>query len=195
MQKNKQMTKIREVISKNLDGKKILLLFVLTNFIYAIMLLVTIPKTMTFSNGMKLLDMMPTGYDSEYVNALFEDLGENGRAVYLYNQIPIDMIYPFLFGISYCLLIAYLLKKLNKFNSAFFYLCFLPLIAGAADYLENFGIIIMLNNFPNLSQILINATNIFSIVKSMATTIYFVALIITLLMLGIKILQKQNKKF
>ena len=37
--------------------------------------------------------------------------------------------------------------------------------------------------------------NIFSIVKSMATTVYFVALIITLLMLGIKMLQKQNKKF
>ncbi len=27
------------------------------------MLTVTIPKTMGFSNGMKLLDMMPTGYD------------------------------------------------------------------------------------------------------------------------------------
>ena len=188
------MIKIREIINKNLGGKKILLLFVLTNFIYAIMLLGTIPKTMTFSNGMKLLDMMPTGYDSEYVNALFKTLGENGRAVYLYNQIPVDMIYPFLFGISYCLLISYFLKKLNKFNSAFFYLCFLPLIAGVADYLENFGIITMLNNYPNLSQILINATNIFSIVKSMATTIYFIVLIITLLMLGIKILQKQNKK-
>ena len=189
------MIKIREIINKNLGGKKILLLFVLTNFIYAIMLLGTIPKTMTFSNGMKLLDMMPAGYDSEYVNALFKALGENGRAVYLYNQIPVDMIYPFLFGISYCLLISYFLKKINKFNSAFFYLCFLPLIAGVADYLENFGIITMLKNYPNLSQISINATNIFSIVKSMATTIYFVALIITLLVLGIKILQKQNKKF
>ena len=181
------MKRIKEIVSENLAGKKVLLLFVLTNLVYAIMLIVTIPKTMTFSNGMKLLDMMPTGYDSEYVNSLFETLGVNGREVYLYNQIPIDMIYPFLFGISYCLLIAYFLKKLNKLKSAFFYLCFLPIIAGTADYLENFGIINMLNSYPNLSQISIDATNAFSIVKSMATTIYFIALIIILLLFGIKI--------
>ena len=71
---------------------------------------------MAFSNGMKLLDMMPTGYNSEYVYALFETLGVEGRFTYLYNQIPIDMIYPFLFGISYCLLIAYFLRKLNLEN-------------------------------------------------------------------------------
>ena len=32
--------------------------------------MVTIPKTMEFSNGMKLLDMIPTGYDWNYVNEL-----------------------------------------------------------------------------------------------------------------------------
>lgn len=181
------MKRIKEIISKNLAGKKVLLLFVITNIIYAIMLVVTIPETMTFSNGMKLLDMMPTGYDSEYVHALFETLGVKGRDFYLYKQIPVDMIYPFLFGISYCLLIAYFLKKLNKLNTTFFYLCFLPIIAGIADYLENFGIINMLNNYPNLSPISIDTTNAFSIVKSMATTIYFLGLIITLLLFGIKI--------
>ena len=180
------MKRIREIVNKNLTGKKILILFVLTNLIYTIMLMLTIPKTMAFSNGMKLLDMMPTGYDSEYVNALFEALGENGRKVYLYNQIPIDMIYPFLFGICYCLLLAYFLKKIDKLNSTYFYLCFLPLIAGIADYLENFGIIMMLNNYPNLSQISVDVTNMFSITKSMSTTIYFVVLMITLLIFVIK---------
>ena len=81
------MKRIKEIISKNLAGKKVLLLFVITNIIYAIMLVVTIPETMTFSNGMKLLDMMPTGYDSEYVHALFETLGVKGRDFYLYKQI------------------------------------------------------------------------------------------------------------
>lgn len=185
------MKRIKEAIIKNLIGKKVLLLFVLTNFIYAIMMVVTIPKTMAFSNGMKLLDMMPTGYDSEYVNTLFDALGENGRDFYLYKQIPVDMIYPFLFGISYCLLMAYFLKKLNKLNVTLFYLCFLPIIVGIADYLENFGIINMLNNYPHLSQISIDATNIFSIVKSMTTTIYFIVLIITLLYLGIKTVGKR----
>ncbi len=141
---------------------------------------------MSFSNGMKLLDMMPTGYNFDYINTLFDTLGAKGRAIYLYNQVPVDMIYPFLFGISYCLLIAYFLKKLNQLNSPFFYLCLLPLIAGFADYLENFGIITMLNSYPDLSLFSASATNIFSILKSLTTTIYFVALIITLIVLGIK---------
>ena len=183
---------MRKIIDKYLTGKKVLFLFVLTNLVYAIMLMVTIPKTMTFSNGMKLLDMMPTGYDSEYINSLFEALGENGRQAYLYGQLPVDMIYPFLFGITYCLMIGYFLKKINNLSSAFFYLCFLPVIAGIADYLENFGIITMLNNYPDLSQTSMNATNYFSIVKSMTTTVLFIALIIILLMLGIKTMKERK---
>lgn len=186
------MERLRKFIDKKLTGKMVLSLFVITNIVYAIMLIVTIPKTMTFSNGMKLLDMMPMGYDSIYINALFEALGEKGRQVYLYSQLPVDMIYPFLFAISYCLLIGFFLKKLNKLNSGFFYLCLLPIIAGIADYFENFGIIKMLNNYPDLSQVLMDATNIFSVVKSMTTTVYFVALIIILIMLGIKTMKERK---
>ncbi len=187
------MDRIRKIIDTNLTGKKVLVLFILTNVVYAIMLIVTIPKTMAFSNGLKLLDMMPLGYDSEYINTLFNTLGENGRHVYLKTQLPVDMIYPFLFGVSYCLLIGYFLKKLNKLNSIFLYLCFLPLIAGIADYSENFGIITMLKNYPDLSPITTNVTNVFSIVKSMTTTVYFIALIVTLIMLGIKTIKERRK--
>jgi hypothetical protein len=188
------MKRIKEIIYKYSSGKRVLWLFILTNLVYAFMLIITIPKTMTFSNGMKLLDMMPAGYDSEYINRLFEALGENGRNVYLYNQIPVDMIYPFLFAISYCLLIAYFLKKINKLNSLFFYLCFLPVIAGIADYLENFGIISMLINYPNLSQISMTTTNVFSITKSLITTIFAVALIIILLIPGIKSIKERKDR-
>ena len=187
------MERIRKIIVTNLTGKKVLLLFLLTNIVYAVMLTVTIPKTMTFSNGLKLLDMMPLGYDLEYINMLFGTLGENGRQVYLTNQLPVDMIYPLLFGISYCLLIGFFLKKLNKLDSFFFYLCFLPLIAGIADYIENFGIFTMLYNFPDFSPFTAKVTNVFSVVKSMTTTVFFIALIITLLMLGISKIKERRK--
>lgn len=186
------MQKIKKIIDKNSTGKKVLLLFVVTNIVYAIMLIITIPKIMAFSDGMKLLDMMPTGYESEYIYSLFETLGEKGRHAYLYIQIPVDMIYPLLFGISYCFMIGYFLKKINNFDSALFYLCFLPVIAGIADYLENFGIITMLNNYPYLSQISMNATNYFSLLKSMTTTLFFITLIIILLILGIKTLKDRR---
>ena len=186
------MKKIKKIIDENSTGKSVLLLFVLTNIVYAIMLIITIPGVMAFSNGMKLLDMMPAGYDSTYITSLFEALGENGRLAYLYSQLPVDMIYPFLFGISYCVMTGYFLKKINRFDSSLFYLCFLPVIAGIADYLENFGIIILLNEYPRLSEISVNATNYFSMLKSMTTTAFFIVLIILLLLLGINTLKERR---
>ncbi|MGB5482128.1 MAG: hypothetical protein WBM91_13690 [Eudoraea sp.] len=180
------MNKLRKIISENLTGKKVAFLFLLTNLVYAFMLFVTIPKTVAYSGGMKLLDMMPQGYNSEYVNELFNKLGEEGRGVYLFNQIPVDMIYPFLFGITYSLLIAYFLKKLDKLNTPFFYLCLVPLIAGIADYLENIGIITMLNDYPDLSITQISTTNFFTLIKSLSTTLFFLILIVIIIVVGVK---------
>ncbi|WP_406683412.1 hypothetical protein N1F78_12085 [Seonamhaeicola sp. MEBiC1930] len=185
------MKRLLKFIEKNISGKKVLGLFILTNIVYTFMLTVTIPKTMEFSNGMKLLDMMPTGYDLNYVSELFTSLGENGRLTYLTNQIPVDMIYPLLFGLSYCLLLGYFLKKLNKLNSSYTYLCLTPLIAGIADYLENIGIITMLKNYPELNGTAVYTTNMFSVIKSISTSIFFIALIVILITLGIKVLYRK----
>ena len=179
----KQLTKF---IERNISGKKVLGLFILTNVVYIFMLTVTIPRTMNHSNGIKLLDMMPTGYDLNYVSELFDSLGEIGRGTYLTNQIPVDMIYPLLFGLSYCLLLAYFLKKLKKLNAPYIYLCLLPIIAGIADYLENFGIITMLKNYPVLTKGMVSTTSLFSVIKSISTSIFFVTLIIMLVLLGIR---------
>jgi len=184
------MKKLKAIIETNLQGKKVLFFFVVTNLVYILMLTVSIPKVMGYANGMKLLDMMPTGYDLEYVNPLFNALGPQGRDVYLYNQLPVDMVYPTLFGISYCLLLAYFLKKLNKLDTKLFYLCLLPLFAGLSDYLENIGIINLLTNYPNLTPGMVTTTAFFSLFKSGFTTLYFLILIGILILLGIKTLKK-----
>lgn len=185
------MNRFVKILDKFSSGKKVLGLFILTNVVYLFMLLVTIPKTMKFSNGIKLLDMLPTGYNLDYVNKLFRTLGENGREVYLTIQIPVDMIYPLLFGLNYALLLAYFLKKINKLKSPFTYLSLLPVIAGIADYLENIGIITMLNSYPDLTETTVNITNTFSVIKSISTSIFFIALISILIILGIKFVKKK----
>lgn len=185
------MKRLTKFIENNISGKKVIGLFILTNAVYIFMLTVTIPKTMGFANGMKLLDMMPTGYDLSYVSKLFKALGEIGRATYLTNQLPVDMIYPLLFGLSYSLLLAYFLKKINKLNFPFTYLCLLPIIAGTADYLENFGIITLLKTYPELKENIVYATNIFSVIKSVSTSIFFSVLIVVIIVLGIKVFSRK----
>jgi len=174
---------IKNLIRRSLNGRIIFSLFILTGIVYGIMLTITIPRVMSFSGGMKLLDMMPTGYSVEYVNSLLNVLGEKGRDAYLFSQIPLDMIYPFLFGITFCLVLAYILNKLRKFESFSFYLCFIPVFSGLFDYFENIGIIIILNTYPYNSTTLTQIANVFSILKSSFTTICFIILVIFLIVL------------
>lgn len=166
--------------------KIILLLLLLTNLVYAFMLLVTIPKVMHFSGGMELLDLMPAGYDTEYVDTLFRTLGQQGRNAYLFHQLPVDMLYPFLFGVTYCLLLAHILNKLGKSTGHLTYLCLLPLLAALFDYSENAGIIALLSHYPKNNGFLVVSTNVSTILKSCFTTSYFLVLVISLIALGIQ---------
>ena len=184
---------IRELVKRNSNGKKVLLLFVATNIVYVLMLTLTIPTVMNFSNGMKLLDIMPSGYSVEYVNRLLQALGTEGRNAYLFKQLPLDMIYPGLFAITYCLLVGYLLDKLGKLEGPLFYFCWIPVFSGLFDYGENVGIITMLSTYPNDSNLLIKVTSIFSVLKSSFTTGYFiVVLIITIKFAWTKLLAKNS---
>lgn len=186
------MKYLKRLIDQHSTGRKVLWFFILSNLIYFTMLLMTIPKTMAFANGMNLLDMMPLGYNSAYIQSLFEALGKEGRHAYLYYQLPLDMFYPLFYSISFVLMIAYFLKKLNKFNSALFYLCFLPIIGGITDYLENIGILSMLKTYPQMSESLMTSMNIFTIIKSMAVTATFLIIIIQLIALGIKTIRQRR---
>jgi len=177
---------MKDLIKKNISGGKVIFLFILTNIVYMTMLTITIPKVMRYAGGMKILDMIPMGYTPEYVNSLFNTLGEEGRFVYLYNQLPVDMIYPLLFGISSCLVLAYFLNKLGKIDSPLYYLCLIPLFSGLFDYGENIGIITMLNTFPDNSIFVAQITNVFSILKSSFTTTYFIVALVILLVLAKK---------
>ena len=185
------MKRIKTLIIAHATGKKTLLFFVAANIVYVTMLTITIPKTMSFSDGMKIPDMMPGGYDAEYVNTLFASLGSEGRDYYLFRQIPLDIVYPGLFAISYCLIMAFFLKKLQKMDSFWFLACLLPLLAGLADYAENVGIVMMLNSYPNISQSQVGITSVFSLVKSISTTIYFISLLIVLLVLGYRTISRK----
>jgi hypothetical protein len=156
------------------------------------MLLVTIPKVMSFADGMKLLDMLPFGYEAVYVQQLFDTLGEEGRLAYLTWQLPLDMIYPGLFVLSYSLITVYLLNKMGKFNGWAINLAFIPIIVGLADYLENVGIITMLLKYPNQTSIMVEFTSTFSMAKAMSTTVFFACLLVILI--SYVVLYVKNKR-
>lgn len=180
------MNRFIKILNEYSSGRNVLIFLILSSSIYLIMLTITIPQIMAITGGIKILDMMPIGYTPKYVNELTSILGESGRHLYLYHQIPLDMAYPALFGVSNTLIIAYLLKKAERFENKLFFLCLIPILAGIMDYCENIGIITILKSYPNITDLLSQVTNVFSILKSMFTTLYFVVLLVLLYLLAVK---------
>ncbi len=168
---------IAPLVRKHATGWKTLFLLIVTQLVYAFMILVTIPEVSSYANGLQLLDVMPFGYDLAYVETLFDKLGPEGRRAYKMQQLPVDMVYPILFGLSFSLLLAYVLKRTLPENSPLYLLCFLPFIVTTLDYLENFRILQLLNSYPSFSPDQISRLSQITVWKSILTVTVFLILI------------------
>lgn len=181
------------LIKQNLQGKKVLLFFLVTLMVYLAMAIFTIPKLEAITNGLKIFDLRPFGYTFQEASLLINTLGESGKSIYLHQQIPLDLVYPLSYGISLCLVLTYFLNKLGLIDSKYFTLSMLPVVIAFFDYLENFCIILILNLFPNISYDQVFLASNLTIIKSILTALYFLVLIFVLLKLAYqKFLHKSN---
>lgn len=166
-------------------GRAVLILFVLTNVVYGTILGYSIPLVLSFTPESILFDMSPAGYSYAEAIELLKSLGPKGRNVYLTIQIPIDLVYPAMFGVSYALMLTWILKARLPKNSRIYLLAFVPIFAGLFDYLENASIVSMLYAFPDISENLVTTASSFTIAKSVFTTLFFLVLLLALVYLAI----------
>lgn len=181
------------VIFRLATGKNILLLFVITMAVYAAMLFITIPEVLRHANGMTLPDLMPGGYEPQYIRQLLTELGDEGRAAYLHRQLPLDLVYPFLFALTNSLILVYLLRRLGKSSKKALIITAIPLAAGLFDYLENVSTIRMLLRFPDISDIAVRVASVFTVLKSGLTTLFFALLVALLLALLLQYFRSGKK--
>ena len=173
--------KVIKLIQKYSTGKNVILLFSITMVVYFTILFYSIPKVVTSAPEMKLFDVSPSGYTTEYAISLLKAIGPEGRDLYLSLQLPLDFIYPGLFIISYSLLFAWLLKKNYSSESKVYYALYLPIIAGLFDYAENVFIIMMLKAYPELGSGLVTAASLATTIKSVLSSIFFTLLILSII--------------
>lgn len=103
-------------------------------------------------------------YSAEDVFELFQSLGNQGRAIYLYQVAVIDMIYPLVYGFLLFLIIRLLSKRYLFFKQHNVSVYF-PLFAASVDVLENLNTVLMLYLFPKVIDILCVMGSIFSLSK------------------------------
>ena len=166
----------QKMISKYLhlvsSTKSQITIFILLNICGLIFIL--LPHNI-FSN---MLDL-ELFYSKEDVVRNFNELGPDGRSVYVLSSLILDTLYPILY--TSLILGAYV--KLFKSSGV---ILFIPLIAFCFDILENLQITRLILNFPN-----VNETHVF--LASMSTSFKWIAILITISVLIYGIIKKRKK--
>ncbi len=176
------MGRLIHILQKNASGKRVLFLFLLTMTIYSSMIFYSIPAVVSFAPDFVLFDLSPTGYSYQNAMDLLSALGPEGRSTYLTRQLPLDFIYPGLFAITYSLFLTWIFLKSAGNKSKIFYLTFVPILAGLCDYIENIFIILMINSFPELSSNIVGVASLFTVMKSIFTSIFFMLILLSIFM-------------
>jgi len=177
------MQEVIRLMQKFAKGKRIFILFVITMSVYITMLTFSIPAVSAYSPDLPLFDLSPTGYSFSYAYELLDTLGVEGRILYVSVQLPLDLIYPGLFAITYSLLLIWIFGKTFNVKSNVYYFAFVPVFAGVFDYIENIFIMKMIDEFPNLQETTVNFASTFTILKSSFTVFYFVLLIVAIVLI------------
>lgn len=132
-------------------------------------------------------------YNLEEVTRLFDTLGDEGREIYKIVSGRIDMAYPIVYCLFSILLLAYVIKKIIPPNSKWIYLSLSPLLGTMFDYIENFNILKMLNEYPNITTKQVAYSALMTQMKWIFLSLAFGVMIISLPMWLIKKLRNTKK--
>lgn len=114
--------------------------------------------------------------------ALTESYGEFGRAFYRNVELSVDILYPIIYTLAFGLLISWLFQRGLKPGSKWNRLNVVPVGAWLFDLLENLGIVGLLSQFPEQSEVLAWFVTVFTMIKWIFAGIGMLLIIIGLVM-------------
>ena len=133
--------------------------------------------------GAQILDVLP-GYDLALIEKNFLIYGEDGRVLYAWASLTLDLLFPICYVVFFIGLI--LLLAGYSFSR---WLVILPCLLGAIDLIENIQICLMLNQYPYISIAQVEIANTTTIVKHSLTIILYACIIfLSIFKIGKKIL-------
>jgi hypothetical protein len=106
-----------------------------------------IAQLQMITGGPTILDMTFTT-NPQQVYAVLDALGEAGRAFDLTHIVPLDLVFPATYALFLALGISWALTRLIPEDNPWFLLNLAPVLAAAADYCENAGVITLLLTYP-----------------------------------------------
>ena|GEM_PF-5105542 len=117
-----------------------------------------------YAGGETILDLR-MGYSEKSAKQYLEQLGKKGREEYYNNFYKVDLFYPLTYTLFYFCAIAILLKKCCKEKNKLDFLLLLPIFGLIFDWGENLFIRSLINQFPDISQVICQTSSIFTMLK------------------------------
>ncbi len=152
-----------------------------------------IAQLQEITGGATILDMQfTTGPDQVY--AILDALGEAGRAFDLTRIVPLDLVFPFTYGLFLSLAISWVLLRFVPAGSPWFFLNLAPVAAAAADYCENAGVLTLLLTYPARLDPVAAFTSVMYVVKFAFSVLSFGALFVALAAWAVIFLKGRSRR-
>ncbi len=181
---------ISDAIRKIATGRNLVLSFVL----WLIMLALIygrpfgIAELQAMTGGATILDMTFTT-SPQQVYAVLDALGAAGRSFDLTRIVPLDLVFPFAYTLFLSVAITFFLSRYLQQDSPWFRLNLIPVVAGAADYSENAGVITLLVSYPAQMDIVAIWTSLMYSIKFIFSVLSFTVLFIAIAAWGILVIR------
>lgn len=132
-------------------------------------------RTLTDLASVPPFDLRPMGYSIDDARNLVSALGQQGRDIYMYQQLVLDTFYPMALAIASVLTLRSFSNQAKaNGHSRRALLCkgaaFVAISAAGFDYIENILIAAILIQPDAISSFLVTAASTATRVKSLATT-------------------------
>lgn len=121
-------------------------------------------KLQDITGGVNIPDMEFT-YSVGSLYSLLEALGEAGRNFYLTSIIPLDFIFPACYGLFLAILLSYIIRKTDLYETGWRYVVILPVIGALMDYAENFLFLTILLHYPHQMPVIATFASVCTLVK------------------------------
>ena len=167
-------------IEKTANGRIVLIFFALAIAAYLVMLLVTIPAIRESTGGVEVFDLRYMGYSVDEARFILSSLPEAAKSYYSGVQIPIDFAYPLLLALFGAFTLGWARRRVAIPR----WTIVLPFFVVFFDYLENIFVLLMLRGSD--STRLISVANIWTVSKSISTTLVMSGLVVILAIFAIK---------
>jgi len=144
----------------------------LTAIIMLIMDVFLIPSIEAGCEGIRYFDMNSFGYTAENARLFLSTLSEEGRALCLNVQLPLDFFYPVAYTTFFILMMKLLIGRKSR-------LMLFPALLAAADYAENICTVLILRG-ESVSSALLGCASAFTVTKSTLMTVSVTIILIFL---------------